>query len=47
MRCPMYHDADTGYAGLLLTRHKDELDAVSSGNNERIVQVLTHTGLPV
>jgi len=36
-----------GYAGLMLTRHLCELDALKDGTNERIVEVLRHTGLPV
>ncbi|WFD27482.1 ATP adenylyltransferase [Malassezia nana] len=36
-----------GYAGLLLTRHTDELEALCTDESERILQVLTHTGVAI
>lgn len=37
-----------GYAGLLLTRHTAEMEALASKDDDkRIAQVLTHTGVPL
>ena len=37
----------SGYAGLFLTRHEAELQAMSDQANARIAYVLAQTGMPV
>lgn len=38
---------DSGYAGLFLTRHKAELEAMTDPANARIAHVLAQTGVPI
>lgn len=47
MRWVRFFLADAGYAGLFLTRHESELEALSAEGNARIAHVLQQTGTPL